>query len=239
MRGALLLCALAVAACDATKEGARAYRAGRLRDALAAFDRAAGDGASPELLYDRALAALALGELEVAESSVAAAAERGGPAFAARRDFVRGNVAFRRSEAAEAEAARADADATARERVVAHAEDALAFWRLAAASREDWPEARRNVERALLRLSRLRERRGDGGGRPRPEGPDAPGRPRPPSEASREEPGAPPPGTPEAEPLPPERILRVLDLLRAKEAEKLRLRRERMRARAVAGERDW
>ena len=57
--------------------------------------------------------------------------------------FVRGNDAFARSEAAE----QLDLQ-------IALAENAVAAWR-AAAMRRDWPEARRNVERGLLRLEGL------------------------------------------------------------------------------------
>ena len=66
-------------------DGVRAYREGRFREALEKFteaERNAGDDASAELLYDKALAALRAGELLVAEASAGRAADRGGPELA-------------------------------------------------------------------------------------------------------------------------------------------------------------
>lgn len=236
MRAALLGLLLLAAACDGTAEGRAAWRAGRTRDALAAF---AGD--SPELCYDRALAALELGELDVAERAADEAA-RADPDFAARRDFLRGNVAFQRSLRAEADAQRPGAPASALERAQADAEDALAFWRRAAASRPDWPEARRNVERALLRLAALRDQRREGGGgsdrppepAPGERGPDVPPPPRKPDDA----PDAADVAMEEGE-LPPGQVLGLLELLRRKEAEKRELRRTERGAASSAVEKDW
>jgi hypothetical protein len=204
---------------------------------LAAFDASveeAGEGASAELLYDKALAALRVGDRMAATAAAKAAAARGGPEIQALADFVRGNAAFALSEAAEEEANRPGGDPTAHERAVASTEDALAAWKRAAATRSDWPEARRNVERALLRLARLRERR------------SAADQPRPP-------PPQPPPPTPEAPPEPetpreveletaelsPQEVLRLFELLVRKEQEKLEMRRAGRRARAGDVERDW
>jgi hypothetical protein len=191
---------------------------------------ACGGSAAPDAL--RAIEALRAGDLEAAEAAA-------GGADAALRDFVRGNVAFARSERAEAAAARPGAPPSLLERAAADAEDALAFWRRAAASREDWPAARRNVERALLRLARLRGKKTEGGrGGPKPERPpeERPAPPRPP-ETAGEEPG------PEAEvdvsELPPERVLALLEALRRREAEKRALRQERRSAAGGGAERDW
>jgi hypothetical protein len=232
-RAPLLL--LLLAGCDGTAKGREAYRDGRYEEALLAFD-----GSSPEVFYDRALAALRVGQWDVALEAASEAAARGGPEFAARRDFVRGNVAFARSEEAEAEAARPGADPTARERAQAHAEDAVAAWRSAAMSAPDWPEACRNVERALLRLDRLRERRTDGGQPDRPSdpkpGPSPPGEPPPPPPDPGEEEA--PPG-PEAKELAPGDVLRLLERLKEKEREKVALREARRAAPAKGVERDW
>jgi len=234
VRAALLLLLL-LAACDATADGRAAWRAGRYREAYAAFQ-----GDSPELCFDRALAALRLGELDAAERAADGAA-RADPAFAARRDFLRGNVAFQRSLRAEADAQRPGAPASLLERAQADAEDALAFWRLAAASRADWPEARRNVERALLRLDALREKRREGGGGDRP-----PENPPPDGERPDTTPPPPPPdGGAEKEAeletgeLPPDRVLALLELLRRKEEEKREVRRAQRGAASAAVEKDW
>lgn len=135
--------------------------------------------------------------------------------------FVRGNAAFARSEAAEQLDLR-----------IALAEDAVAAWRAAAMTR-DWPEARRNVERGLLRLRELYERRS--GKEPKPP------EPRPPQER-------PPPGRedgPETEAklekgeLAEAQVLRLLELLREKEDRKLADRRARVGRPQPGVEKDW
>src|SRR5205814_5841281 len=138
--------------------------------------------------FDAAVAALRAGDLDRARALSEQAATEGGEAYASRRDFVRGNVAFAKSEAAEAAAGRPGADRTLMERARAFAEDALAAWRAAAQSRADWPAARRNVERALLRLDRLREKKGGGPN----EGPKPP-TPKPPPPDGQPPPPPPPP----------------------------------------------
>lgn len=135
--------------------------------------------------------------------------------------FVRGNAAFARSEAAEA-----------LDLQIALAEDAVAAWRTAAMQR-DWPEARRNVERGLLRLQGLYEKRSGKERKP----PDQ----KPP-------PIPPPPGKgdgPETEAdlekgeLAQVQVLRLLELLREKEAKKIAARRARLGAPQPGVERDW
>lgn len=260
-RVARLLTGLAgflLAGCDATTEGRAAYVAGRPADAWSAWRRAAaeaGDGASPELSYDLALAALAVGELDAAEQAARRAAERGGAAFEPLRDFVLGNVSFARSLEAEAAAQRPAPDAAAWERAATHAEDALARWRLAAASRADWPQARRNVERALLRLDRLRERRRDGGGPQRtpvplpgapgsPDGapPGTPPFPPPPEPPATPDPGGSPPAagaTVESGRLDEAQVGRLFEVLLEKERRKQALRRAARLAPTPGVERDW
>jgi tetratricopeptide (TPR) repeat protein len=241
-RASLLLVLLALAGCDASAPGRVAWEEGRRTEALAAWReavRAAGESASAPLLHDLALAALAAGALEEAEDASRRAAERGGPEFAARHDFVRGNVAFARSEAMEAEANRPGGEATAMERARAHAEDALAAWRRAATSRAWWPEAGRNVERALLRLERLRDRKGTGEQRPPPGPPPTPP-PLPPPSPTPPEPTE-RPARPEvaATDVGPAEIMALLEVLRRKEAAKIDLRRAVRHAPSPGGERDW
>lgn len=241
-RASLLLVLLALAGCDASTPGRAAWREGRRTDALAAWReavRAAGENASPQLLHDLALAALDAGALDEAEAASRRAAKRGGPDFAARHDFVRGNVAFARSEAMEAEASRPGGEATAMERARAYAEDALAAWRRAATSRTYWPEAGRNVERALLRLERLRDRQGTGEQRPPPGPPPTPP-PLPPPAPTPPEPTE-RPARPEtaATDLGPEEVMALLEVLRRKEAAKVDLRRAVRHAPSPGVERDW
>jgi hypothetical protein len=236
-----VLLATALAGCDASSPGRDAWEAGRRADALAAWRDAAataGEGASPVLLSNLALAALDARAWDEAEAAARRAAERGGADFAARFDFVRGHVAFARSEAMEAEAGRPDGDATAHERAMAHAEDALAAWRRAATSRPYWPEAARNTERALLRLARLRDRASaDRAKKPPPPPPPTP--PPVPPPTPEETPG--PDARPDADTseLAPADVLRLFDVLRRKEQQKTDLRRAVRHAPSGGTEKDW
>ncbi len=262
---ALALLAPLLAACDATAAGRAAYAEGRFDDALAAFTAAterAGDGASAELHYDRALAALRAGDVAVAESAADAAAERGGPRFAALRDFVHGNASFARAELAAAQAASVEAEPFAFDVAVRHAESAERAWRRAAAARAPWPEAERNVLRAQALLEELRRRKAEADARRGRKTPGAPPRPRdlkptdrPPDAPEDGEPPPPPlpppPPRPAPEtttdappaggavPLAPGEIARVADALARKEREKRRVRAAEQRARTPGTEKDW
>jgi hypothetical protein len=135
-------------------------------------------------------------------------------------DFVRGNVAFARSGKAE----KLDVQ-------IALAEDAVAAWRTAAMSR-DWPEARRNVERGLLRLEGLYERQR---GKTKP--PDRKPPPLPPPPGKEEGPET--QAKLEKGQLKEADVLRLLDLLRAKEAKKMADRRARLGTPKKGVEKDW
>jgi hypothetical protein len=243
-RPAACLLALALpflAGNDQFAAGVRAYRAGRTREALAAFvaaERAAGDPAPPELLFDLALAALASGDLRRAEIAAEKAAAFGPAPFTALRDFVLGNAAFARCGRAELQASAPDARPAAFDRAIAHAVAAQAAWQRAAASRDDWPQARRNVERAQQKLADLREKKREAQQRKRtqeakpdktdPEQPDG-------GEGKQDEIAARPQPADAGNP----QIQALLDLLLAKEKEKRDLRRARQRIRGKAGEKAW
>jgi hypothetical protein len=239
-----------------TDEGLRAYREGRFADAQRAFaeaEKREGDGASAELLYDEALAALQAGDLSAAESAAERAAARGGARFAAARDFLLGNVAFVRCERAKAVATRPEAEPFAFDAAIALAETARRRWQLAAASRADWPEARRNVERALLETETLRKLKAAAEEKKKKASSSGPTEPPPPEKSE-----APPPQTresgdrraegQESEPAPAPRaseveldaaqIARLFDRLFEQEREKQKLRRE-TRARRTDVEKDW
>jgi hypothetical protein len=214
----------------------RPPRAGAGSLLLAAALAACGGGDGARAAHDEAVAALRAGDLPRADAAVRRLAAAGDGAAAAHAAFLRGNVAFAHSEAAEAEAARPGGERTAAEAARVLAEDALAAWRAAAVSRADWPAARRNVERALLRIARLRER-----------SPDRTGKPPPPND--RPPPPPPPAPDPEAAPreaaplvttdLPEGSVLGLLETLRQKDRERRSARRAEREARARAGERDW
>ena len=142
--------------------GVQAYAEKRYADALAAFTAtadAAGDQATAELLYNKALAALAAGQLRIAESEAEKAAARGGSEFEGLRDFLHGNVEFARCTTAAAESALQEADPTVLSQAIGHAKRARAKWQLAAATRPDWPSARRNIERVTDEIANLERRK--------------------------------------------------------------------------------
>jgi len=236
----LLVVSPVLASGDAFREALRAYREGRFDEALAAFakaDRAAGEAVPAELLYDKALAALRAGDLAEAEASAERAAARGGARFEALRDFLRGNVAFAHMEAAEQEAKLPGAPPFILDFAIAQAKSAAELWTSAAASRDAWPEARRNVERALLRLAELERRKREGQAEPKKEPPPKPPEPAMPPPRGRE-PDPEPRVEPQLEELSPEDLVRLFEKLEAKEREKLAVRRRQARERPGV-ERDW
>lgn len=242
----LLALAMLALAGGGIAAGVRAYREGRYEQAETALARAAedaGDGASAELLHDLALAALRAGSLSTAAEAAERAARRAKPELAPACDFLLGNVAFARSELAALQASGPEAEPFAFDVAIALAERARLAWERAAASREDWPEARRNVERALLLLEDLRARKAEAETARKLE-PDAP----PPEPEPLEPPEAAPitepgeeaaPREPELAPLAPEDLARLLERLAAKEREKLELRSRRRTERSSDLDKDW
>ncbi len=223
--------------------GLHAYQQGRFSESLEAFtaaEKASGHEAPAELLYNRALAALRAGQLRIAEFSAEKAAARGGMVFVALRDFLLGSTAFARCLRAEAEGSLMDADPTAFDRAIAHAEAAGRSWRTAASGRDDWPEARRNAERALRKLKELRMKRAAAEKRPKKTAdPDAQPQPRPVDrdppdlEESAQSPQR------ESGRLSPEQMTALLGKLAEKEREKLSLRRARQKLQRAKVEKDW
>ncbi|MCC6671832.1 MAG: hypothetical protein IT458_12290 [Planctomycetes bacterium] len=238
---------------DAAAAGAQAWREGRYRDALASFTaavRAAGEDAAAELLHNQALAALRAGAPREAELAAERAAARGGPEFAGLREFVRGNAAFARCLVAAAQAASVEAEPFAFDVAIAHAEAARAAWQRALLQRGEWPEARRNVERAQRKLTELREAKAAADRRRREEARKA-GEPEPkplPVQPDPSEPAPEPEGPkeetetevqPQLQELRREEVRRLLDTLAAKEQEKRALRRREQQTQRVPVEKDW
>lgn len=145
------------------------------------------------------------------------------------RAFAQGHEAFAASLELETEARRPGGDPEAWKAAVKSAEDALAYWQWAAATRSDWPPARRNVERALLRMARLRERAG----------PKTPPKDEPKGDEETKDDPPLPPARPEVADLPPAKVLGLFDLLRDRERDKQRMRRAQRRVRSAEVERDW
>jgi hypothetical protein len=252
--------ALAVTGCGGASEGERAYRAGRFDVASAAYIRAidsSGPDASPELLYDAALATLRAGsDMAVVEKLTMAAKAHGSPDVVALCDFLEGNAAWARGQLAKRQATGPEAEPFAFDWAVKQARKARDAWVRAAATRDDWPQARRNVERSLLEIDLLERMKADAernrksgrtpGGEPTPR--PAPAQPR--EDAPDLQPPEPPPaaagdtGEPAAAEaqtaeLSPDEVRRLLDRLAQKEREKLALRRARRAQGQADVERDW
>ncbi len=159
--------------------GAQAYRERRFAAAAAAFSSevaARGAAAPAELHYDLALAWLAAGESSRAAGALEVASRSPDVALRRRCNFVRGSIAWQRGAAAAKLAEQVEAEPFAFRPALAAIEAARLAWQQAAIGEPDWPEARRNVERAQQRLLALRDaqqrleqqRRGAGGATPRP-----------------------------------------------------------------------
>jgi hypothetical protein len=206
---------------------------------LAALLSACGEE-SPESSANRGVEALRLEEWHEAAAFAEEAAASGGPNAVAMADFVRGNVAFAKCLTAEMQARTPEAEPFAFDVAITYAETARTRWQLAASSRADWPEARRNVERAMLKLADLkrqkaeRRRAGRKNARPRPN--IVPG-------ATPEDggPGGPRETETEAvrEKLTDAQVLSLFEKLSEKEREKAALRRTHRGARAANVEKDW
>jgi hypothetical protein len=227
-----------------TAAGIAAWREGRFADAAAAFAAAeseAGDDAPAALLLNRAYVALKLGRPDEAEAAAERAAARGGPSYYGVRDFVLGSAAYQRATILETRADLPNAGPRPFDGAIAFAEAARDAWARAAATRADWPAARRNVERAILKIEALRERRDDAErnreSRPAPEDLPPPPPPPPPPESST--PTPPPPVADDPGALDAAELKRLLERLAAREREKREVRREDRAKNRVAGERDW
>lgn len=260
--GALFALAL-LAACGPLDDGIAAYEAGRFdaaHDAFTALLDEAGADASPELLHDAALAALAAGRAADAERAAQRLAEADDAELAGLGHFLAGNAAYERATLAAAQARAVEAEPFAFEIAIRAAGDAAQAWCRAAATRDVWPGAARNAARALRLVEALRreqrdaaanrERKTAGGGKPRirpipvnPDGggtgPDGKTPDTPPSEqpADGTEPGT--AGAVTEGELTPDQVTGLLERLAAREREKRQVRTERQRTAQGGVEKDW
>lgn len=145
--------------------------------------------------------------------------------------FLKGNAAYEASVGYERDAEAGDGEAF--KAAVMRAEDALAYWQRAAATRADWPQARRNVERALLRVKQLREQKRDSGKKRKdPKKKDEP-------DKKDDEALKAPPRRVATKALPEGRVLGILDLLEKREQARRALRKKRRAEQSALVERDW
>lgn len=206
----LLLLAWACSGADAGRSAWSEGRYAEARERFAARVTRAGDGASAELLYALAAASLRAGDSSLAQEAAARALDRSRSGFRADASFLLGCALLQRSVEAEERARAPEADPATWDEALAHARGALdAFAQANLASARDWPEARRNLERALLAEARIAAARAA-------------------ARASRNEadPGQPEGGAAEPPPdLAPEELARLLE----------RLEQARVRPRPAAG----
>ena len=236
--------------CDHAERGDAAFAAGDFGASQEHYAHAlAGCRAEdkPILLSNLGLAALRAGDDARVRATIQALDQLEDPH--AGGAFLRGVLAYRQGERVAERASAPGADVRLRERAMTHFEDALAAWRIAVLRRNHGALARENAERALLQLKSLREARRTGGQRrPRrrpgaPEGEsDRPDAPQPGDTSPDGEPG----GTGETAPvrldrsaLAPEEVLRLLDTLQRKDAERRALQRARRAGRQAIGGQDW
>ncbi|MBI3820093.1 MAG: hypothetical protein HY286_15475 [Planctomycetes bacterium] len=101
-----LMLASAAAGEDPFETGLKLYKEGKFAEALESFKKAEAESKEgfPELYYNKAVAAYRAGDDHEAEASAERAAAGGGDDYISARDFLRGNIAFRRAENLEKEA---------------------------------------------------------------------------------------------------------------------------------------
>lgn len=144
-------------------DGVIAFEAGDFQAAVSYFEQALVDqsaasaGSAAILQRNLALASLRADDLDRAAAAADALAMSGRKQDLAWRDFLAGNLAWRRSEMAETEAHGPVPPAGAIERAVAHAEAAQQAWQFALETQGGWPAAQRNLARVEVRLAALRE----------------------------------------------------------------------------------
>lgn len=157
-RARTVVVALLLAACGRAADGKAAYEAGRFDEALRHFSEAERAAPSPELAFDVALAALRGGDLDTAESAAARAFETSAHESDVRADarFVLGAAAYERCLREMKQAARPESEPFAYDGAERLARRAAAEWAASCVLRGDWPEAARNVERALARAAECR-----------------------------------------------------------------------------------
>lgn len=244
MRNAIVIAALlaAVPAQQAPSAGAgdgvAAYRAGRFAEAYATFAAqlaAAGDGATNELRWNTALAALRVQRSADAEAAVQPWLAGGDATRRADAEFVGAMAAFQRGERAALAAQLPDAEPLAWTMALQAVQRAEAGFVRAASARGAWPEATRNAERARARLAELQKLRDAAQQAKAKQQPE----PAPPPPSQRQPTPEEAPTALATEPLRADEVAALLQRVERKEREKRSLRRERQQQATAAGERGW
>ena len=241
MRPWIVFAVLLLAGDASVVDAVRAFERGEAATAWERFRAAeerAGAEASAELVYDRALAALAAQDWVDAEAAAERAVARGlKPAL---RDFLFGNTAYLRAQRARLGTVRPDAPPTAFQPAIEALEQSVEQWQRALSRREDWPEARRNIERAMLELDELRLRQEMASDTQKvPTAPEAEPIEEPEDPAEEEQPEEEEPERDELAELTPAQLAELWERLAEKEREKRRLRTSKRGLRSADVERDW
>lgn len=251
---ALLLAA--TSACADADRGLAAYRAGNYAEAsrdLGPVAEAAGSDASVALAFDAALAAVRAGDPVAARSRLRQAwSARGAEGAVDELTFLEGVVGVAEAEVSAAQARSVESEPFAWDIAIGTATSAMESFRKAAASRDDWPAARRNAERARLMVLAFRREKAasDPAGR-KASTPEvrlipkdtAQGESQPdpsiPGEPGGQEGDAAAEDAARIAELAPEDLPRLLEILGRKDEEKRTLRKEARSARSAGVEKDW
>src|SRR6185295_18687607 len=117
------------------------------------------------------------------------------------------------------------------------AETARDAWARAAVTRDEWPEARRNVERSLIAIERLKAKKKARAEQPKKNAEQNKPQPLPQPKVAPKDPKDAPADLTIAE-LPAEEVRRLFDVLAAKEKEKRDVRRARRDEKGADVEKD-
>jgi len=196
-----------------------------------------GDASLSDMNYtgDTAFRAIDAGDLRLAETLL------GDDDVAT---FLRGNIAFHHAAQAERQANTSAAEPFAFDVAIRYAESARDHWIDAAMTRDAWPAASRNIERALAMIADLKRKKEEAIQKQRKESQPEPN----PKQAPAPE--APPKQTPDKTPkeapiettmttLSADDVRNLLQQLSIKDREKREMRQKEQKAAASNVERDW
>lgn len=221
--------------------GIVAYRAGRHDAARVEFAAAAaafGERCPPHVAVDWALAALRTGRPSEAEAAARSLLGSDDAAVRADAEFLLASAAFQHGERAEAAAQLQDPEPMAWPAAERAFDLAHRGFGRAAMLRPEWPEARRNAERAWRRLSEVRRLRAEAEQKGAPDRREKQPPPPPPSRPPDQPPEEAAPGLATTA-LSPAEVGRLLQRVQQQERDKQAVRRLAQRAAAAPGERDW
>jgi hypothetical protein len=237
----LLLFFALLAGCSDFSAGLEAYREARYAEAQTIFVAAAADLQGQSLAvaqFNLALVALQFDRPRLAESLAEKAMLTGGREgqvdFVAYRDFILGNTTYARGLVSAQAAGRPGASLRLIDLAISQVSAAMGYWQVAATSREDWPPARRNIQRAWLTLEHLRGVRSQAlqrqGGQAQPPPKDADWQD---TKASAD------PDQPQPLKLSAQQMQALLQELQEGQDDQLKLRKDRRAEAVVKVDKDW